>query len=59
VAYWVTLTGGRLGIAVQRLQLGERLVEQLRARRIDARLFRGRNAPDPDNPGKLMCWRPA
>jgi putative DNA primase/helicase len=59
VAYWVTLTGGRLGIAVQRLELGERLVEQLRARRIDARLFRGRNAPDPDNPGKLMCWRPA
>jgi hypothetical protein len=57
-AHWVTHTGGRLGIAVQRLELGERLIEQLRARRIDAHLFRGRNAPDPDNPGKFMCLRP-
>jgi hypothetical protein len=57
-AWWTTLTNGRLGIAVPRLDLAERLVKQLRAMRVDARVFRGRNAPDPDNPGRVMCWRP-
>ena len=59
VAWWVLLTGGRLGIGVQRLDLAEDMVNKLRAMRVDARVFRGRNAPDPDNEGKLMCWRPA
>lgn len=54
VAWWVLLTGGRLGIGVQRLDLAEDMVRRLRAMRIDARVFRGRDADDPDNPGEVI-----
>jgi hypothetical protein len=42
--------------AVPRHKLGEKIRQQFLDRGIDARIFRGRNADDPDfNPGKPMC----
>ena len=50
---------GKIGpviYAVPRHKLGEKIRQQFLDHGIDARIFRGRNADDPDfNPGKPMC----
>jgi hypothetical protein len=50
---------GKIGpviYAVPRHKLGAKIRQQFLDRGIDARIFRGRNADDPDfNPGRTMC----
>ena len=52
--------GGRSGPAacvytVDRHRLGDKIEERLAAVGVHAKVFRGRGADDPDNPGQAMC----
>jgi hypothetical protein len=44
---------------VPTLKLGEDIERQFRALGVKAKLFRGREADDPNNPGSPMCLEPA
>jgi hypothetical protein len=52
---------GRKGVVytVDRHLLGEKIEERLAAVGVSAKVFRGRGADDPNNPGKQMCLEPA
>jgi hypothetical protein len=45
--------------AVPRHKLGQKIEEQFIEHGIDARVFRGRYADDPEQPGKQMCLNPS
>ena len=56
LAKWLRIvTVGPIIYAVPRHQLGEEIRKQFITHGIDARIFRGRAAADPENPGKAMC----
>jgi hypothetical protein len=46
---------GPVVYAVPRHKLGEKIRKQFIEHGVDARIFRGRTAEDPENPGKAMC----
>ena len=46
---------GPVMYAVPRHKLGDKIEEQFAPRGIDARIFRGREADDPEKPGEKMC----
>src|SRR5262249_21739058 len=46
---------GPIIYAVDRHRLGKKIEERFTAHGIDARVFRGRRADDPENPGERMC----
>ena len=52
------LDDGPIIYAVPRHKLGQKIEQQFAARDINAKIFRGRNADDPQNPGKQMCLNP-
>jgi Bifunctional DNA primase/polymerase, N-terminal/Primase C terminal 2 (PriCT-2) len=47
--------GGPVVYAVPQHKLSAEIIKQFAAPNIDARIFRGRSAADPDSPGKTMC----
>jgi putative DNA primase/helicase len=59
LADWLHRLGTRLEgpviYAVPRHELGEEILKKFLAKGIDARIFRGRSAKDPDEPDELMC----
>jgi putative DNA primase/helicase len=56
LAKWIpTNTAGAVIYAVPRHKLGQKIEEQFTTHGIDARVFRGREADDPEQPGKKMC----
>jgi phage terminase small subunit len=56
LARWLQANPDRTCVyAVPRHDLGENIVEQFTTYGIDARLYRGREADDPDQPGEQMC----
>jgi putative DNA primase/helicase len=59
LADWLHRLGTRLEgpiiYAVPRHELGEEILKKFLSHGIDARIFRGRSAKDPDEPDELMC----
>jgi Bifunctional DNA primase/polymerase, N-terminal/Primase C terminal 2 (PriCT-2) len=56
IAEWVRdAKGGPVIYAVPRHKLGRKIEEQFTAHGLNARVFRGRKADDPENPGTPMC----
>ena len=62
IAGWLPMVDGvgPLIYAVPTLALGDSIVARFAEQGVNAKVFRGRDANDPDNPGKPMCLnRPA
>ena len=60
IAKWMgEVTVGPIIYAVPRHKLGREIEAQFADHGIDARVFRGRGATDPENPEKKMCLNPA
>ena len=58
LAKWINDLKGPIIYAVPRHKLGMKIEEQFAEYGINARIFRGRSADDPKNPGKQMCLNP-
>ncbi len=52
------IAGKRVGLAVPTHKLGREIAQRFIDLGVDARVFYGRNAPDPDSPGDAMCLDP-
>jgi hypothetical protein len=60
IAKWMReVRVGPIIYVVPRHKLGQEIEAQFRASGINARVFRGRNASDPQNPDEKMCLNPA
>jgi hypothetical protein len=60
IARWIReVTVGPIIYAVPRHKLGHEIKAQFAAYGVNATVFRGRNATDPENPDKKMCLNPA
>lgn len=57
IAQWIrdVTTEGPVIVAVPRHKLGSKIEQQFLARGINAKVFRGRNADDPEIPNHAMC----
>jgi hypothetical protein len=58
IAWLIKQTGSRIGLAVPTHKLGREIAKQFTDLGIDARVFYGRNADDPESPGDKMCLEP-
>lgn len=56
IAWLITQsTGKRIGLAVPTHKLGKEIAQRFIDLGVDARVFYGRNAADPESPGDAMC----